>query len=174
MSRRKAAGKHRLVRPKKEERPRCGDCTKRGLVGALLVPLAILAGAAFDSVTKAPDAVANVIESVGAGEPHTVIVTTTVEIPTRPELPSSAPDAVAAPDAAVTASSAGQAAVAAPQRTISDTSAAEPCLTARGSGAHPTKEPPAASMSVNVLPGRSGENRDGKEESRPGRPVRCG
>lgn len=174
MSRRKAAGKHRLVRPKKEVRSRCGDCTKRGLVGALLVPLAILAGALFDSVTQAPDAVAKVIESVGTDESHTVIVTTTVAIPTRPEWSSSAPAAAAAPDPAVTASSTEQTAVAAPQRTISEALPAEPCVAARDTGSHASKEPPAASMSVNVLPGRSGENRDGDEESRPGRSMRCG
>ncbi|MEU0885618.1 hypothetical protein ABZ345_44145 [Lentzea sp. NPDC005914] len=143
-------------------------------MGALLVPLAILAGAAFDSVTKAPDAVAKVIESVGAGEPDTVIVTTTVAIPARQEGSSSASDAVAAPDAVATASAAEPQAVAAPPRTMSEALAAEPCVTARGTGSHASKEPPVAGMSVTVLPGRSGENRDGDEKSRPGRPARCG
>lgn len=174
MSRRKAAGKHRLVQPRKEARTRCGDCTKRGLVGALVVPLAILAGASLDSVTKAPDAVAKVIESVGAGEPHAVIVTTTVAIPARPELTPSEPDAAAAPGAVVTASPTEQPAVAAPQRTISQALDAEPCVTARDTGSHASNEPPAASMSVAVLPGRSAANRDGKKESPPDRPVRCG
>lgn len=174
MSRRKAAGKHRLVRPAKEVRSRCGDCTKRGLVGALLVPLAILAGASFDSVTKAPDAVAKVIESVGAGEPDTVIVTTTVAVPARQDGSSSASDAVAAPDAVATASSAEPRAVAAPPQTASEALTAEPCVTARDTGPHASKEPPVASMSVTVLPGRSGENRDANKESWPGRPVRCG
>ncbi|MCP2243599.1 hypothetical protein LX86_002329 [Lentzea aerocolonigenes] len=174
MSRRKAAGKHRLARPKKEVRSRCGACTRRGLAGALLVPLAVLAGAAFDSVTKAPDAVAKVIESVGAGEPDIVIVTTTVGIPSRQEEYSSAPEAAASPEAVATASSAEPQAVAAPQRTMSDASAVQPCATARGTGSHASKEPPVASMSVSVLPGHSREGRDGNEESRRGRPARCG
>lgn len=174
MSRRKAAGKHRLVRPKKEVRSRCGDCTKRGLVGALVVPLAILAGASFDSFTKAPDAVANVIQSVGADEPHTVSVTTTVAIPVRPEQAAPEPAAAAVPDAVVTASPTEQPAIAVPQETISEAMDAKPCVTARGPEQQAPKEPPAASMSVDVLPGRSGSDREGHEELRPGPPVRCG
>lgn len=174
MSRRKAAGKHRLVRTRKEVRSGCGDCRKRGLVGALLVPLAILAGASFDSVTKTPDAVAKVIESVGDGAPPAVIVTTTVAVPTRPEWSRSEPDAVTEPDAVATASPAEQPVAAAPQRTISPALVAEPCVTARDTGPHASKEPPAASMSVNVLPGRSAANRDGKKEALPDRPVQCG
>ncbi len=175
MSRRKAAGKHRLVRPKKEVRSRCGDCTKRGLVGALVVPLAILAGASFDSFTKAPDAVANVMQSVGADEPQTVSVTTTVAIPVRPERAVPEPAAAAVPDAVVTASSVEQPAIAVPQETVSEALDAKPCVTARGPEQQEApKEPPAASMSVDVRPGRSGSNREGHEEFRPGPPVRCG
>ena len=174
MSRRKAAGKHRLVRTKKEASSRCGDCTKRALVGALLVPLAILAGASFDSVTKAPDAVANVIEGVSAGEPHTVMVTTTVAIAPREEGPVPEPAAQAAPDAVVRSSPAEQPAAAEPQRTINEALDGQPCVTAHDGTPRASKEPPAASMSVGVLPGRSGANRDGHEESRHGRPVRCG
>lgn len=174
MSRRKAAGKHRLVRPKKEVSSRCGDCTKRGLVGALLVPLAILAGASFDSVTKAPDAVANVIESVGADEPHAVSVTTTVAIPVRPEQAAPEPAAAAGPEAVVTVSSAEQPAIAVPQGTTGEDVAAKPCVAARGTESRAPAEPPAASMSVDVLPGRSGSKREGHQELRPGPPVRCG
>lgn len=174
MSRRKAAGKHRLVRPKKEVRSRCGDCTKRSLVGALLVPLAILAGASFDSVTKTPDAVANVIGSVGADEPHTVSVTTTVAIPVRPEQAVPEPAAVAGPEAVVTVSSAEQPAIAVPQGTTSEDVEAKPCVAARGKESQAPEEPPAAGMSVDVRSGRSGSNREGHEEFRPGPPVRCG
>lgn len=174
MSRRKAAGKHRLVRQKKEVRSRCHDCTKRGLVGALLVPLAILAGASFDSVTKAPDAVANVIESVGAGEPHTVYVTTTVAPTVRPERAAPEPVAAAVPDAVATASSVEQPVIDVPQGATSEVLDAKPCATARGKEPQASKESPAASMSVDVLPGRSGANRDGRKELRPDPPVRCG
>lgn len=173
MSRRKAAGKHRLVQPKKEVRSRCGDCTKRGLVGALVVPLAILAGASFDSFTKAPDAVANVIQSVDPDEPHTVSVTTTVAIPVRPEQAAPEPAAAAVPDAVVTASPTEQPAIAGPQETISEALDAKPCVTARGPEQQAPKEPPAASMSVDVQSGRSGSDREGHEKFRPGPPVRC-
>ncbi|NKE61955.1 hypothetical protein FXN61_36430 [Lentzea sp. PSKA42] len=142
-------------------------------MGALLVPLAILAGALFDSVTKAPGAVANVIENAGGDEPHTVVVTT-VAIPPRPEGFEPETAAAAASDAVVTASPAEQPAVAAPQRTVSESLDVQSCDTVRDTVPRASKEPPAASMSVGVLPGRSAANRDGREESRPGRPVRCG
>jgi hypothetical protein len=143
-------------------------------VGALLVPLAILAGASFDSMTKAPGAVANVIESVGIDEPRTVVVTTTVAIPVRPERSASEADVAAAPEVVVTASPAEPPAVAAPHVKINEPLGARPCVTGRDTVPQASKEAPAASMSVDVLSGRSEPNRDGHRESKPDRPVRCG
>lgn len=174
MLRRRAAGKHRLVRPKKAARPRCGDCTRRGLIGALVVPLAILAGALFDSVTKTPDAVANVIDSVSAGDLHTVTVTTTVTVPagpewTAPQLPAPAPR-----DAVTTPLPAPQPTVAAAQHPIGEAPDLQSCVKGHDTRPRTPKETPTAGMSVEVLPGRSGPNRGEHKESRAGQPVRCG
>lgn len=167
MWRRRAAGRHRLVSPK-ENQSKCDDCAKRSLVAALLVPLAVLVGASFDSVYRTPGAGATVAGNASADVPERVVTVTVVNDGPTAEPP--APGAATPPPGPVgPVKSTGP--VIPPVARDADPVAPPMSCAGQPQTKPPRTTPPAASMSVGVLPDK---HPGGSGHRRSDRPMTCG